>query len=246
MTTTRDRKRTSDGKYDNERSASASSLADSGIEAATSDYASDDDRPVVDNFPANITEARKVLKNSRGEPEGNVRHVWMSSRVDSAPDPFDVVGPKDGRPLVVHVGSGNPNLVVKSGNVIIEQGSTWGNTVTAQGDSQVVVIARAGVKSRVRAENNARVVYDCTSEGVNDFSVVDGDAEIEVWKPGMQSASPNINHDSPWRSDTSPEFQRLHAEQSARWDEDLSPFLAKARADARAEAKNAQFRWASK
>ena len=234
-----------DGKFVTKNVWAAGGLtqqSDVSISSLDADLGPDvkDETPIIDNFPGNVTEARRALKNSRGEPEGNIRHVWMSSRVNG--DHFDVVGPKDGRPLVIHVGSGLPFLDVRSGNVIVMSGSNWGNSVTTHGDSQVVVIAGAGCKSRVTAEGNSKVIYDCTAEGVRGLAYADGNAEVEVWNADGTSeiASHNMHH--PLATFDTDVAAKQHADQSARWDENLSPFMVNQRADARGEAAYAATR----
>jgi hypothetical protein len=110
------------------------------------------------SFANNVTEARKMLKNSRGESKANeLRYVHLNYK--SFPDKGDleVVGPKDGRPLVVHVASGFGTLKVLSGNVIIESNSKSGNVVEATGTANVIVIPGDGAKLTARAGDRSHV-----------------------------------------------------------------------------------------
>ena len=137
--------------------------------------------PIVEHkFPVNVSEARRSLLNSRGEPGDAVRHVWMSSRLDTN-TALKVVGPKDGRPLYVHVGSGFHKLEVESGNVFVESMSNWGNPVTACGDSNVFVSAGAGCKVSVSAQDEARLIVDYSSPDARGFATVSDDAQVEVY-----------------------------------------------------------------
>jgi hypothetical protein len=104
--------------------------------------------------PKGLTETRRALSNKRGETQRAMRVVyldWESVPPTSAGAPLDVVGPKDGRPLVVHVRAGAPTMNVVSGNVIIEaRGNGFG--IHVKDGARARVIAVPGHKVGVTAE----------------------------------------------------------------------------------------------
>lgn len=114
------------------------------------------DAEQVVRFPANVTEARAALRNTRGEPDGAVRTVFLDMR--SLPREADVVGPSDGRPLLVVIESGFGRLNIRSGNVVVRAASQFGNSIHAHGDSKVTVIAAQNRKVSTSAVGRSSVV----------------------------------------------------------------------------------------
>ena len=117
-------------------------------------------QPVIERKPTGLSETRKALLNTRGEPNGAVRKVtltWASVRLSSDAGPLGVAGPKDGRPLVIHLFSGKPNLHIKSGNVVILAGSHAGNRLTVEAGAHATVIAAADQKVSTTAEPGSTV-----------------------------------------------------------------------------------------
>ncbi|MBP2215987.1 hypothetical protein [Arthrobacter sp. CAN_C5] len=112
----------------------ARSLFDGTVERETTDGAE-----VEHKHPATKSEARRLLSDTRGEKGDRVRQVHQVHQVHqddhSAPDSdsgehVDIVGPADGRPIIVTLSSGMARLRVASRKAIIKSDSAWGNVVT--------------------------------------------------------------------------------------------------------------------
>ncbi|HCB57546.1 MAG TPA: hypothetical protein DEP82_06340 [Arthrobacter bacterium] len=117
--------------------------------------------------PASKTEARRLLKNARGETDGRIRLVKLN--YENAPDSevgerVDVVGPKDGRPIVIDVVSGLPRLKVISGTAIIRMRSNWGNSIDVGPSAEAIVIAPADSKVTAECEEGGKLTLACPSE----------------------------------------------------------------------------------
>ena len=135
----------------------------------------------ADRFPANITEARAAVRNSRGEPGGGVRAVFLYS--NCLPDYLDVVGPADGRPLLIVVESGFGQLKIKSGRVVVAARSRSGNAVHAEGNSNVTVIADNGKKVSTHASGQAEVTV-IPGDGTWGLQTTEDDASILIAEVG--------------------------------------------------------------
>jgi hypothetical protein len=120
------------------------------------------DRTVNFRHPVGIAETRRALRNSRGEDNGAVRQValtWASVPPATIKDDFEVVGPKDGRPLVIHLASGLPRLQIKSGYVIVLANSHAGSALDVGAGATAVIIAGAGRKVSTTSDADAVVDY---------------------------------------------------------------------------------------
>lgn len=114
--------------------------------------------------PSTKSEARRLLKNSRGEECGRVRLVSLdyTNSPDTEPgNRVDVVGPKDGRPIVVDVTSGLPSLKVTSGKAIVRLRSSWGNAVDVGPGAEAIIIAPADAKVTVDCQEGGKVTFVC-------------------------------------------------------------------------------------
>ena len=103
-----------------------------------------------------------------------MRAVFLDSY--SLKDDLEVIGPADGRPLLIVVQSGFGQLTIKSGRVVVAARSQYGNSIYAEGQSHVTVIADSGKKVSTHASGQAEV------------TVVPGDG---TW--GLQSADDNAS-----------------------------------------------------
>ena len=135
----------------------------------------------ADRFPANITEARAAVRNSRGEPGRGVRAVFLYD--NCLPDSLEVVGPADGRPLLIVVESGFGRIKVKSGRVVVAARSRSGNVVHAEGASNVTVIADAGHKVTTHASGHSEVTV-IPGEGTWGSNTTEDDASLLVAEVG--------------------------------------------------------------
>lgn len=112
--------------------------------------------------PAGVTETRAALRNTRGDAGGAIRTVrltWLSVPAASDAGDFEVVGPRDGRPLIVHLHAGLPRLVVKSGNVIVVADSGAGHSVNVEDGASATIVAGAGRrKISTTTKRGAKVV----------------------------------------------------------------------------------------
>lgn len=125
------------------------------------------DADIEERYPNTKSEARRLLKNSRGEAEGRIRMVRLEACVSPDNEPgehVEIVGPKDGRPIIVDVCSGIPQLKVVSGTAIIRARSTWGNSVDIGPGAEAVIIGRTGDKITTRCEEGGKVTFVCPTE----------------------------------------------------------------------------------
>jgi len=133
--------------------------------------------------PRGLTQTRRALRNARGEEDGSIRSVVISrASVPASTDAgaIEVVGPKDGRPLIVEVQSGFHDLGVTSGHVIILASSVSGHPITVKGGAHVELIARPGVKVSVTAEPGSTVDFH-GGEGVRGYQRVEPGATFNVF-----------------------------------------------------------------
>lgn len=138
------------------------------------------------SFPKNITEARAALKNLRGDKVMGfkaTRYVILNN--NSLPYSADVYGPTDGRPLLISVLSGFGTLNVRSGNVIIEAESGFGNVIKSHGDSKVTVIAGDGKKVSIDARDHSEVTIVPGEKSRGRAGVYD-DANITIKDNGYE------------------------------------------------------------
>lgn len=125
------------------------------------------DAVIEKKYPETKSEARRLLKNSRGEADGKVRAVKLTYH--NAPDSeagerVDIVGPKDGRPIIVDVGSGIPSLKVISGTAIIRMRSNWGNSIDVGPGAEAIIISPASAKVTAECEEGGKLTFVCPSE----------------------------------------------------------------------------------
>lgn len=136
--------------------------------------------PVIEEkTPQSRAEAKRLLKNSRGEADGRIRrvHLHFDNSPDSAlGDRVEIVAPKDGRPIIVDVVSGLPRLKVTSGTAIIRPRSNWGNSVDVGPGAQAIIIGPSDSKITTECEKGGKVTFVSPS-GKNRFRPF-GDGEI--------------------------------------------------------------------
>lgn len=121
---------------------------------------------IEEKYPDTKSETRRMLKNSRGEAGGKLRRVHLEAHnsPDTAPgERIEIVGPKDGRPIIVDVGSGIPNLKVTSGTAIIRPRSHWGNSVDVGPGAEAILVAPADAKVTTRCDEGGKVTFVCPS-----------------------------------------------------------------------------------
>lgn len=111
-------------------------------------------------LPRGLTATRRALTNRRGETDRGIRAVYLDweSVPPGADGALDVVGPKDGRPLIIHVQAGCPTMNIVSGRVIVNAGGN-GFGITVQDGARAEVIGKPGHKVSVTAEKGARVDF---------------------------------------------------------------------------------------
>lgn len=119
---------------------------------------------IVDVTPGTKSEAKRLLKNSRGEAGGKIRSVRLDGR--NSPDTevgekVEIVGPKDGRPIIVDVASGIPSLKVTSGVAIIRARSNWGNSVDIGPGAEAIIIAPSDAKVTTSCDAGGKVTFVC-------------------------------------------------------------------------------------
>ncbi|WP_139187261.1 hypothetical protein [Pseudarthrobacter chlorophenolicus] len=124
------------------------------------------DADIEEKYPATKTEARRLLKNTRGEDGGKIRVVRLNhtNAPDSEPgERVEIVGPKDGRPIVVDVTSGLPHLKVTSGTAIIRMRSGWGNSIDVGPGAEAIVLAAADTKVTTDCDEGGKLTLVCPS-----------------------------------------------------------------------------------
>jgi len=132
-------------------------------------------------FPRGLTETRRAVKNLRGEPDGKIRTVTLTW--DSVPpahrgDPLEVAGPKDGRPLIIDVHSGCPDMAITSGNVVLMGGGS-GYGITVKEGAHLELLASAHDKFSVTAESGSRVDF-YAEEGVRGYQHIKDGAHFTL------------------------------------------------------------------
>ena len=136
---------------------------------------------VIEKNPANKTEARRLLRNIRGEADGGIRKVTLNhvNAPDSSWDKrVDVAGPADGRPIAIDLHSGIPGLLVTSGKAVIRADSSWGNSINVADGAEAVIVADPGSKVTVEVAAGGKATLMSTST-TNRFRV-HGDGDIQV------------------------------------------------------------------
>lgn len=132
-------------------------------------------------LPRGLTATRRALKNRRGETDRGIRSVyldWESVPPASGGEPLSVVGPKDGRPLIVHVQAGCPDLKIVSGRVIVN-GRGNGFRVTVQNGAHADVIGQPGHKVSVTAEKGSYVNF-FAEEGSRGYQSIEEGARFHL------------------------------------------------------------------
>ncbi|WP_230854516.1 hypothetical protein [Arthrobacter terrae] len=119
------------------------------------------DAVIEEKYPATKSEARRLLKNTRGETGRKIRVVRLD--YSNAPDSelyerVEIVGPKDGRPIVVDVVSGLPRLKVMSGTAIVRMRSNWGNAVDVGQGAKAIIIAPAETKTTIECDKGGTAI----------------------------------------------------------------------------------------
>lgn len=125
------------------------------------------DAVIEEKYPDTKSEARRMLKNARGEAGGKIRMVHLEAYNSPDTEPgerIDVVGPKDGRPIIVDIRSGIPNLKVTSGTAIIRPLSNWGNSVDVGPGAEAIIVADASYKITTRCDEGGKVTFVCPTE----------------------------------------------------------------------------------
>lgn len=143
--------------------------------------------------PKGITATRRALRNARGETGRGLREVHLSW--DSVPpaadyEPFEVIGPKDGRPLIIHVHSGCPDMTISAGDVTIAGGGN-GFGITVLGGARATIISSRTDKFSVTAEPGSRVDF-FAEEGVRGYQTI---REGAVFKLNGNSANLSLSTD---------------------------------------------------
>jgi hypothetical protein len=121
---------------------------------------------IEEKYPASKSEARRLLKNARGEADGALRRVNLDYTVSPDTNPgekVEIIGPKDGRPIIVDITSGIPSLKVTSGTAIIRPRSGWGNSVDVGPGAEAIIIAPADSKVTTECEEGGKVTFVCPS-----------------------------------------------------------------------------------
>jgi hypothetical protein len=118
------------------------------------------ERGTADRAPVGSAQTAAALRNTRGEADGAVRRVIL--RADtlgqrSTTRDFDVVGPSDGRPILVDVRGGMFRLKVTSGHAIVRADSGHGNVVTVSDGATATVLVENDRKMSLHAEHGSVV-----------------------------------------------------------------------------------------
>ena len=104
-------------------------------------------------IPSNLTELRAAVKNIRGEKNNGVRIVTINSKNLGDSDIINVHGPKDGRPLVIHIFNDLPRLNIRSGKVIVQANSRSGHSVEVHNGAEAIVLG--GMRSKIHTRTHA-------------------------------------------------------------------------------------------
>lgn len=155
---------------------------------------------LVQVVPESVTEARRKLVNLRGEPGGAIRHVRIHD--GNAPQNYPgehtrVAGPKDGRPIVIHLTSGLTRLKVESGKAIVFADSRWGNSIDVADGAELVVYGKPDTKITGTVDAGGKYTAVCPSSE-NRFNVF-GPGEVRqlFGEPEEQAAEPGEQVDRP-------------------------------------------------
>ena len=145
--------RATDGTF-TEKAYGAPEVALTGAGVTTADEVREDiwsravDRGAVDNVPIGAKKTASALRNARGEAGASILRVILTSRTISSrsTSDYDVVGPRDGRPILVDVRGGMFRLKVTSGHAIIRSDSAFGNVVEVAPGARATVLVEPGRK----------------------------------------------------------------------------------------------------
>lgn len=131
--------------------------------------------------PRTADEVTALLNN--GEGTGSIiRAVYLEAGNTGEDQTFNVVGPKNGDPLIVIVNTGTPQLNIVSGNVIVKAHSAWSdNPITVSGDANAAILVGFDTSVKVKAEGNS-VVRVVPSDGSWGLVTSDPGAQINVDK----------------------------------------------------------------
>ena len=137
--------------------------------------------------PATKSECKRLLSNPRGEKDGKVRVVdinWEIAPDSDGGDRVEIVGPKDGRPIVLNLHSGIPYLRVASGKAIILADSSWGNSIDVADGAEATVIASRDTKTSVDVAEGgkATLVSDTEKNRFREFGK--GEIIVDYGQPG--------------------------------------------------------------
>lgn len=118
------------------------------------------DHSLITRHPTGIIALRSALRNGRGEANGAVRRVlldWASAPASRSVDELTVIGPTDGRPLVIEVTDGAPELVITSGHVIVTFDSASGSGCTVMRGAMATIFVEAGRQVAITARSGSTV-----------------------------------------------------------------------------------------
>ena len=145
------------------------------------------ERPLAHITPEGVTKTRAALRNARGVADGGIRVVsldWRSIPAASDAGDLEVIGPKDGRPLIVHIFSGFPAIRVKSGHVVVVAESYAGHSLHFGDGSTGTVIGGDGRKVSITANAGSTVDYFAGADS-RGLQAVDPFATLNVRGPNQ-------------------------------------------------------------
>jgi len=145
--------RATDGTF-TEKAYGVPEVALTGASVMTADEAREDiwsravNQGTAENVPMGAKKTAVALRNARGEAGTLIRRVILTSRTTSSrsTSDYDVVGPRDGRPILVDVRGGMFRLKVTSGHAIIRSDSAFGNVVEVAPGARATVLVEPGRK----------------------------------------------------------------------------------------------------
>ncbi|BDZ52844.1 hypothetical protein GCM10025867_50850 (plasmid) [Frondihabitans sucicola] len=147
------------------------------------------------DYPEGVAATRKALRNGRGQSAGQIRRVligWPSVPAASDADGFELVGPSDGRPLVVENFRSPMGMKVISGHVILFMQSESGNAVEVMPGAKATIVSLGGLKTTVTAAAGSIVSLHAFDGTIQHATGGISTTRATVWGPREGSADVTV------------------------------------------------------
>jgi hypothetical protein len=145
--------------------------------------------PIREIEPATKAEAKRLLDNQVGLPDGAVLQVELvhETTPERGPSGYtEIAGPADGRPLIVHTGSTNREFRLASGKAVIRADSSAGNSLTIGPGAEAILIASPDAHVTVHVEDGGHAIFQCEKEPYRFLAFTEGSGRVDVQYGGAE------------------------------------------------------------